>query len=164
MQLSKAEQSVIDQWAPFHHQGEDVVVTYETPDGRASVVFRQITDKDALLQAWDQYCSGDFEARVIREVMYCHRVATNTVVTDPMCVSKPEQAVIDRWARVAHQPGDVVVIYDILWAPSEKLESVVFHHIAGQDALIQAWDRYCDGDPNNAAIREVMWYSNVVSQ
>lgn len=162
MQLSKSEQMAIDQWVQVNHPGGDVVVTYETPDeALASVVFRQIAGKAALLKAWDQYCGGDGEARVIREVVYCHRVKTNTMATDPMWLSKPEQAVIDQWARVEHQPGDVVVIYDILWAPQEKLESVVFHHVAGQATLRKAWDRYCDGDPDNVAIREVVWCSGV---
>lgn len=160
MQLSKSEQTAIDQWAQFHHQGGAVVVTYETPDGRASVVFCQIQDKDALRQAWDRYCGGDFEARVIRAVVDCHRVVT----TNTMALSEPEQAVIDQWAHAPHQPGDVVVIYDIPWFPFEKLESVVFHHVAGQDALIQAWDRYCDSDPENGTIREVLWCSDIISQ
>lgn len=161
MQLSTKEQAVIDQWAQFHRPGGAVVVTYETPDdARASVVFCQIQDKDALLQAWDQYCGGDFEARVIHTVVDCHRVVT----TNPMELSEPEQAVIDQWAHAPHQPGDVVVIYDVTWFPFEKLESVVFHHVADQDALLQAWDRYCDSDPNNATIREVMWCNDIVSQ
>ena len=161
MQLSKSEQVVIDQWVPFHRPGGDVVVTYETPDeARASVVFCQIAGKDALLKAWEQYCGGDFEARVIRAVVDCHRVVT----TNTMALSEPEQAVIDQWAQVEHQPGDVVVIYDVTWFPFEKLESVVFHHVAGKDALLQAWDRYCDSDPNNATIREVVWCRDIVSQ
>lgn len=160
MQLSKSEQAVIDQWSKLQRQAGDVVVIYKTPDeARASVVFCQIADKDVLLQAWDQYCDGDCEARVIREVVDCHPVETNT-----MALSEPEQAVIDQWARVEHQPGDVVVIYDVTWFPFEKLESVVFHHVAGQDALLHAWDRYCDSDPNNATIREVVWCSGVVSK
>lgn len=160
MQLSKSEQSAIDQWAQFNRQGGDVVVTYETPDeARASVVFRQITGKDALLKAWGQYCGGDFEARAIRAVVDCHRVETNM-----MPLSEPEQAVVDQWAQVEHQPGDVVVIYDVTWFPFEKLESVVFHHVDGKDVLLQAWDRYCDSDPNNATIREVVWCRDIVSQ
>ena len=160
MQLSKSEQIAINDWADFHRQVVgDVTVTYETPDGRVSVVFCQITGKGALLQAWDQYCNGDLQARVIREVVDCQQVETTT-----MALSEPEQAVIDQWAQAQHQPGDVVVIYDVTWFPFEKLESVVFHHVAGQDALIQAWDRYCEGDPNNATIREVLWCSDIISQ
>lgn len=159
MQLNKSEQIAINDWAELHRQGGAVVVTYETPDGRASVVFCQIQDKDALRQAWDRYCGSDFEARVIRAVVDCHQVETN-----PIELSEPEQAVIDQWARVEHQPGDVVVIYDVTWFPFEKLESVVFHHVTGKDTLLQAWDRYCDSDPNNATIREVLWCRDIVSQ
>lgn len=160
MQLSKSEQAVIDQWADFHRQGGDVVVTYETPDeARDSVVFRDIRNKDALLKAWDRYCGGDCEARVIRAVVDCHRMEANT-----MDLSEPEQAVVDQWTQIQHQPGDVVVIYDIAWAPYEALESVIFHHVDGKDTLLKAWTQYCNGDPDNTIIREVVWCRDIVSQ
>ena len=72
MKLSEKEQLAIDHWAYFHRHGGDVVVTYNTPyEEIESVMFRNVAGKEALAQAWEQYCGGDREVGIIRDVLWC---------------------------------------------------------------------------------------------
>ena len=75
-----------------------------------------------------------------------------------MQLSEKEQLSIDHWAYFHRNGGNVVVTYD---TPYEEIESVVFKNVANAQALAQAWDRYCGGDPEVGIIRDVLWCGGV---
>lgn len=75
-----------------------------------------------------------------------------------MQLSEKEQLAIDHWAYFHRHGGDVVVTYD---TPYEAIESVTFRNVKDGEALKQAWERYCGGDPEVGIIRDVFWCGGV---